>query len=244
MAPDDRPATAPEKRDASRVRVNAIYDAIRERICLLRYTPGMTLSESELAAEFGVSRTPIRRALHRLEFDGLVESRRGVGTIVTTVDLRLLKEVLALRMKLAELIGELSPLPRSDEHIATIEALLERCEALHGRRDPEEFARINMQFQAELARAIGNRPLREIATRLYFQTARIWLQLVPELDWEEEITFFCNEISDVLEVMRAGDMTAVGLVRRNHISMSLIRMSRYLSGESGGAPTSAPPDSG
>jgi len=227
---DGRPST-------SRQRVEAIYRAIRRRICLLRYPPGGTLSEAELAQEFGVSRTPVRRALHRLEFDGLVESRRGVGTIVTTVDLRSLREVYAFRIRLAELAGEISPLPQSEESLLEIADLLAQCRALHGKRDGEAFARINMTFQEHLMRSIGNRPLREVSERLYFQTARIWLQLVPEMDWEEEVAAFAAEIEGVLAAMRKGDPTATAHIRRNHIAMSLERISRYLA--AGGHPPAA-----
>lgn len=217
-------------RNASRLRFQSIYNEIRERICLLRYPPGMALSEGALAVEFGVSRTPIRRVLNRLEFEGLVESRHGVGTIVTTVDLETLSEVYALRMKLAELIGELSPVPPSDEVIAALEDLLKRCTALRTHRDPDEFSRINMEAQHELARLIGNRALHEVTIRLYNRTARIWLQLVPEMDWEQEVDVFGDELRELIRAMRAGDVRAAGYVRRNHISMSLLRMSRFLSG--------------
>jgi DNA-binding GntR family transcriptional regulator len=87
--------------------LQAIYKEIRERICLLQYPPGEMLSENALAAEFEVSRTPMRRILRLLEFEGLVISRAGVGTLVTTADLRSLREVYRLRIKLAEVIGDL-----------------------------------------------------------------------------------------------------------------------------------------
>src|SRR3546814_3282527 len=98
-------------------------DEIRERICLLTYPPGTRLSEAALAAEFGVSRTPIRRVLAHLEAGGLVESRHGVGTVVTTIDLPRLREIYALRMRLAELIGELAP-RRSEEHTSELQSLM------------------------------------------------------------------------------------------------------------------------
>jgi DNA-binding GntR family transcriptional regulator len=96
-----------EEQPKSTFRYKAIYNEIRDRICLLQYPPGMMLSENQLASEFGVSRTPIRRVLQRLEFEGLVVSKQGIGTLVTIVDLQYLKEVYALRLKLSELAGEL-----------------------------------------------------------------------------------------------------------------------------------------
>src|SRR3546814_2838391 len=65
-APAQRPSPAQE-------RFARIYHALRDRICLLEYPPGLRLSEEEIAQEFDVSRTPVRRVLARLESEGLVE---------------------------------------------------------------------------------------------------------------------------------------------------------------------------
>src|SRR5262249_45290704 len=64
----------------------AVYEEIRNRICMLRYPPGHLLHENRLAQEFGISRTPVRQVLQKLEIEGFVETRTGVGTIVTGVD--------------------------------------------------------------------------------------------------------------------------------------------------------------
>lgn len=213
---------------ASRARFHAIHEELRERICLLRYPPGTQLSESELAAEFGVSRTPLRRVLARLEFEGLVESRQGVGTLVTTVEPAELRQTFAFRMRLAELLGALDPVPATAGDVARLRALDARCRALAAAWDPAEFARLNMAFQRELSRRTGNAPLRETAERLYYRTARIWLQLVPEMDWSEEVESFAREIAEVRTALDLGDLRAVGLIRRNHISQSLLRMARHL----------------
>src|SRR3954466_8788246 len=92
-----------------RERFERIYSILRDRICLLDYAPGSHLSEEELAQEFEVSRTPVRRVLARLEAAGLVPSVHGVGTMVTDVDIEELQQVYHLRLELALLIGKLSP---------------------------------------------------------------------------------------------------------------------------------------
>ncbi|HEU4986394.1 MAG TPA: winged helix-turn-helix domain-containing protein, partial [Rhizobiaceae bacterium] len=71
------------RQEDSRQRFDRIYSALRTRICLLDYPPGMRLREEDLAEEFETSRTPIRRVLARLEDEGLLRSVHGVGTIVT-----------------------------------------------------------------------------------------------------------------------------------------------------------------
>lgn len=220
----------PTQRKAGRKRSGSIYEAIRDRICLLEYPPGMMLHEERLAAEFGVSRTPIRQALQRLEFERLVSTRNGVGTIVTGVDFKSFKDVYELRLKIAELIGEMSPRPCTAADINFVEALLGRAKKLNESEDTTEFWRINHELQHQISRHIGNHSLRWIHDLFYFQTARIWFDVVPDM-WELEVKLLCSELTEVLRAMRAGDMTALGYVRRNYIALGMIRISRYLGGQ-------------
>lgn len=205
-----------------------IYQQLRERICLLDYPPGTALSEGTLAEEFGVSRTPIRRVLQRLEFEGLVSISRGSGTIVTTVDLKSLKEVYALRLKLIELTGELAANRISAKQVEKLEALRAEVAQMEEQYDPTELGRLYNCFHDLMLGTIGNRALRQFSDQLFHQTARVWLQILPDLDWEEEVQMVVEEIGDVIEGLRAGDMQQVAQVRHRHMSMMLGRLSDYL----------------
>jgi DNA-binding GntR family transcriptional regulator len=220
---DDKPLTV------ARERFERIYGTIRDRICLLEYEPGARLAEEDLARDFGVSRTPIRRVLSRLESEGLLESRHGVGTFVTDVDFDSLAQVFQLRMELAELIGKLDPLPRSPDDLERVRSIVLRCDELLEAPQPKAYARINMDFFQELAAMTGNQPLREISERLYYLTTRIWLKSVPHLNLRDEIIVFRREVADILAAMEVGDLEAVGFIRRSHISMSVKRMQSFKS---------------
>jgi DNA-binding GntR family transcriptional regulator len=235
MSPFDEPTERPLS--MSRERFERIYKTIRDRICLLEYQPGERLGEEELAREFEVSRTPIRRVLSRLESEGLLESRHGVGTFVTDVDIDALSQVFQLRMELAVLVGKLDPIPRSEADLDRVREILARCDKLTKAPDAKVpdakvVARINMDFFQELSAMIGNAPLREISERLYYLTTRIWLKSVPHLNFKDEIIVFRREVADILAAMELGDLEAVGHIRRSHISMSVMRMKRYPDGQS------------
>lgn len=217
----------------SRERFERLYVTIRDRICLLEYQPLEHLSEEELAAEFNVSRTPIRRVLSRLEAEGLVESRHGVGTIVTSIGFETLSQVYQLRLELAILIGRLTPIPRSAEDLARIRALLARFDGLERQPDPKALSRLNMDFYQELRAMTGNIPLRDISDRLYFMTHRIWMASLPHLYLQDEIVIFRREVADILAAMEIGDLDAVGYIRRSHISMAFRRLERYAAGAAG-----------
>lgn len=67
-------------------RADEIADAIRKRICLQPQDGQHLLLEGMLADEFGVSRTPVRQALQRLAYEGLIDVRTGVGSVVSPMD--------------------------------------------------------------------------------------------------------------------------------------------------------------
>ncbi|MFL5260538.1 MAG: GntR family transcriptional regulator [Hyphomicrobiales bacterium] len=219
--------TAERPLSVSRERFERIYRTIRDRICLIEYEPGARLAEEDLAREFGVSRTPLRRVLSRLEGEGLLESRHGVGTFVIDVDLETLIPVYRLRMELAGLIGKLDPIPRTGEDLTRVKALLARCDSLIENPDPKAYARLNMDFFYELSAMTGNQPLRQISERLYFLTNRVWLKSAPRLDLVDEITVFRREVADILAAMELGDLESVGYIRRSHIAMWVRRMQRH-----------------
>ena len=219
---------------ASRERFERLYATIRDRISLLEYKPLEHLSEEELAAEFNVSRTPIRRVLSRLEAEGLVESRHGVGTIVTNISLEALSQVYQLRLELAVLIGRLDPIARSEQDLARVRDLLARFDELERHADAKALARLNMDFYQELRAMTGNAPLRDISDRLYFIAHRIWLSAVPHLNLQDEIVIFRHEVADILAAMEIGDLDAVGYIRRSHISMAFTRLQRYAASTAAG----------
>ncbi|MBN9674144.1 GntR family transcriptional regulator [Salipiger bermudensis] len=203
-----------------------LHSELRERICLLDYPPGTKLSEEALAAEFGTSRTPLRRVLARLEDEGLVESRHGIGTLVTDVDMALMAQVYDLRLHLAALAGQLDPLPVTAGVMAEIREFVTRGEVLLAAPDPRAFAALNSAYHRFGLSLTGNAPLRETAARLYYLTARIWLTSIPRMNLTSECAIFLGEMRETETALAAGDTAAAALIRRAHISMSVHRMTR------------------
>ncbi|MHA6326287.1 GntR family transcriptional regulator [Roseivivax sp. CAU 1753] len=206
-------------------RHRTLYDVLRARICLLDYPPGTKLGEEALAAEFGVSRTPLRRVLARLADEGLVDTRHGVGTLVTDVEPGELAHIYALRQELAELAGRLSPRPVTSGMISAARDFLARAEALGAAPDARAFAELNQAFFAFGLTLTANDALAEISERLYQRTARIWQLRISTLDLARECEIFAAEVRETLAALEAGDMQAAALVRRAHVSMSYHRLS-------------------
>lgn len=210
-----------------------MYNTLRERIVLGDLSPGEVLSENNLAKEFKVSRTPIRRVLQHLEYDGFVSTKHGIGTIVNPIDIIEIKELYDLRMKLSELFGVLPPIPRvSESDIRRFESFLERTLQLRSGSDFRELAHLNIEMHEVQLNQIGNRALRQIFDQLYYRSIRLWMRVLGEMNWEEEVRSLQREIEQTLEAMRNQDIYTIGLIRRNSISLSLGRIKVYLGGSS------------
>ena len=212
--------------DRATERFTLIYTQLRDRICTNRYPPGTVLSESELASEFGVSRTPVRRVLQKLSYDGLVEIRNGVGNFVTDVDTRTIADLYRLRMRMAELIGEFTSESEGAAHIPEFEKLLEQARKLEAKKDYDSLAQLNLDVVGALQNLITSEPLRDLTMTLYCRTARVWHQTLPQMDWTEEVQLVTDEIREILRSLRLGDVQGAGFVRRNFISMAFRRLAR------------------
>jgi DNA-binding GntR family transcriptional regulator len=227
MRQETKSARKKRRATAAQLRFQRLYREIRDRIILLRYQPGTVLRETDLAEEFGVSRTPIRQVLHRLQFEGLVETRNAVGTIVTGFDLESLKSAYEVRIKIGEWVGEMATRSYSEADIVDMEALLKRTERLATSRDTDEYWRIANEMHEVLGRVIDNGTLRAIYDLLYYQTARSWFEVVPAI-WERNIEYACAELTETIKSMKAGDTKGVALVRRNYIRLFLTLIDGYL----------------
>lgn len=209
-------------------RIERIYQDIRRKICLLDYAPGRVLREQDLAEEFGVSRTPIRHVLNRLAVDGLVESRQGVGTTVTTIEFKDLLDVYYVRATLAEAIGDSEPVAPAPEVFEALNGLSERCGLLSGKVNLRGFGEINIGLHSQILTIIRNRPLRETSDRLFYQTARIWFQILPRFSWDRAVLELRQEIEEVRDALTRNDLKAVGLIHRNRLSTVMILLQKVL----------------
>lgn len=212
----------------TRLTADGIYEELRERICLLELPPGTPLREQALAAEFGVSRTPVREALTMLRVDGLVVRQQGGGTSVSSVDFKSIRDVYALRRKLAELTGEflIVPLPAGIlERLGSIrDEVLEASESHDARRLGELYNRLH----ETMLDTVGNQALRIVSDRLFRQTSRLWVQLLPEMDWNEEVAILLDEIDQSSGALERGSAEELAEVRAKHLTMLLDRFNAYL----------------
>lgn len=132
------------------------YELILDAIDAGVYRPGDRMVESDLAERFGVSRTPIREALQRLETQRLL-TRDGRSLIVASLDHNQLSELYAVRAELEGLAARLAAQHAAPEEVQVLREMVEEDRSRMG--DPETLARANRRFHALIHRASHNRYL-------------------------------------------------------------------------------------
>ncbi|MGH9065415.1 MAG: GntR family transcriptional regulator [Acidimicrobiales bacterium] len=138
------------------------YDVIRQAILGGTYAPGSPLREEELAEVVGVSRTPVREALRRLDAEGLIDFYPNRGASVAAWSEHELDEIFGLRLRLEGYGARLAALAIGDEDLATLAKLADEIERSAARRDRsrlERVAELNNEFHRCVLEAGGNRRL-------------------------------------------------------------------------------------
>lgn len=131
-------------------------ETLRREIIALHLPPGAALSENELAAELGVSRTPVRESLILLQDEGLVQVYPQVGTFVALVDPDRVAEAQFIReaVECSSLRSVTLPLAAADAE-ALAQNLRHQVLAAEG-EDPEAFFALDEEFHRTLLRSAGH----------------------------------------------------------------------------------------
>src|SRR6056297_1338903 len=132
------------------------YASILEAIDVGVYRPGDRLVESDLAERFGMSRTPIREALQRLETQSLL-TRDGRSLIVASLDHNQMAELYVVRTELEGLAARLAARHATDEEVQVLQGMVQEDRALLD--DPAALSRANRRFHKQIHLASHNKYL-------------------------------------------------------------------------------------
>lgn len=138
------------------------YMILKERITRRDFKPNQKLSIPELASQLGVSRTPIRDALNRLEMEGLVKTVSKVGTFVTAIEIEDILDIIDTRLMLELWVVERLSMLSSDEldeKTKTLESILEKSTQSISQLPLGSYLRsdYNLLFHLEFIKLGGNR---------------------------------------------------------------------------------------
>jgi DNA-binding GntR family transcriptional regulator len=195
-------------------RVDDAFERLKEEIRTNRMPAGFQASEPEIALRLGMSRTPVREALIRLEADGLVElvPRRGVRVLpIRLGDMREIYDILtALEPEAAAKLAASKP---SAKDLAPLEQATSDMESALRAGDLEAWAEADDRFHLTLLDLQGNQRLKTIVSALYDQAHRV---RVVTMRMRGAPTKSTQEHRAILEHLRQGDAAATRKVFKAH----------------------------
>lgn len=178
------------------------------------YRPGDRLVESELAERFGVSRTPVREALQRLETQSMLK-RDGRSLIVATLDHNQLAELYTVRTELEALAARLAARHATPEEIRVLAGMIDEDRASLG--DPSALARANRRFHHQIHLASHNRYLVQ-QLNLVHRSMALMAGTTLAAKGRDSVTL--DEHQAIVDAIGKRDETGAEQALRRHISMA------------------------
>ncbi|MEU6868711.1 GntR family transcriptional regulator [Streptomyces sp. NPDC046876] len=203
------PAAAPAATAADRV-----YRHVKQGVLERRYEGGTLLTEGGLADAVGVSRTPVREALLRLETEGLLKLYPKKGALVLPVSVQEIADVIETRLLVEEFTVR-AAVPAPPALLERLAALLEEQRRHAAEGDLAAMTAADRCFHAEIVRTAGNQILARLYDQLRDRQLRMGVALLHA--HPERIERTLAEHAEILGALRAGDAEAAAAAVRGHV---------------------------
>ena len=192
------------------------YSLILEAIDIGIYKPGDRLVESDLADSFGVSRTPIREALQRLETQSLL-TRDGRSLIVSSLDHSQMAELYIVRAELEGLAASLAAKHATGEEVKVLQDMVSSDRKIIA--DPSALAKSNRRFHKQIHLASHNRFLIKQLDLVHRSMA---LMATTSLAADGRGPVAVEEHQAIVTAISKGDSEEASEKLRDHISIAFI----------------------
>lgn len=208
-----------------------IYEMLRAQIISFELPPGERLSRPKLAEKFGVSTSPLREAIQRLERDGFVATFRQSRTVVTHIDSGLLQQEQFLRTGIeCEIVNTLAAMPDKTA-LKKAAAIIKMQRVLI--EDPDQidlFRQLDEDFHGALFAAARQAPLHLFATERSSQMARLRTLDLPS---EGKLASVVEDHEAIIDAIHSTDRHNAIDAMRAHLSGTIARLPEIMSQHAG-----------
>ncbi|MBQ8812975.1 MAG: GntR family transcriptional regulator [Lachnospiraceae bacterium] len=178
---------------------DVVFNTLRGAILRGDLKPGQRLMEIQLANQLGVSRTPVREAIRKLELEGLVKMVPRKGAEVAQISEKHLKDVLEVRIALEELAGELACDRMTSEELEELKQINHEFLQVIESDDITAIANVDEAFHMVIYRATGNERLSQMVNALREQIYRYRLEHIKDKAGRATLVKEHEEIIQALE---------------------------------------------
>lgn len=210
----ERKPLVPIKLDSYKPLRELVFESIREAIIGGQLPPGERLMEIQLAEEMGVSRTPVREAIRKLELEGLVVMIPRKGAYVSGLSMKDISEVFEIRGALEGLAAELASERITEEELENLERHLVRIAEGIEKGDITSVVEIDTDFHAMLYTACRNQRLGQIINNLREQIQRF---RQTSLSYPGRMRLALEEHRRIVEAISARDPELARRLASEHI---------------------------
>jgi DNA-binding GntR family transcriptional regulator len=205
-----------------------VFNTLRQSILMGELKPGERLMEIKLANHLGVSRTPIREAIHKLELEGLVVMIPRKGATVSKITEKDLNDVLEVRCSLEELAVELACHKITQEEITHLKQLIiEFKEAMNG-EDVTYIAKKDVEFHDVIFAATNNKRLIQLISNLREQMYRYRLEYLKNYHNHGKLV---QEHKEIIKNLEDGNVTEAKKNIKSHIYNQAMAVSKIINKE-------------
>lgn len=205
--------------------VEEVYETLKRRIIALEYCPGQVLNEADIANEFDLSRTPVRKIFEQLKNKKLLNIIPRYGAQVAPIDFRYMKSVFEVVRELEGYATRLAVERISEEKIAELEEIVERIKNYNIETDYKAIITEDEKFHEIVFQCSDNPCLVEMLFDLHMHTERLWFYSQRDLT---SILLFYETLSDIMEALKARDVTKAEACAKKHIDDFVILIKREL----------------
>ncbi len=149
-----------------------VFEALENEILKGELERGETLSENKISARLGVSRTPVREALQRLEQEGLVKTEPGKGAVVLGISQGDLLDIYEIRIRIEGLAARYAARNITDEQIKEMRDLVELQEFFAAKNNSQNLRDLDSKFHSMIYKFCTSRILTDTLTSLHHRIER------------------------------------------------------------------------
>ena len=204
---------------------DVVFNTLRQAILTGELKPGERLMEIHLANKLGVSRTPIREAIRKLELEGLVTMIPRRGAEVAQITGKSLQDVLEVRRSLDALCAELACERISDEEIAALEAACKEFEEATYTKDARVIAAADVALHDIIIKATNNNRLVQLVNNLAEQMYRYRFEYIKDYSMHGRLV---EEHRVIFEAIRKKDKATAAAAAVTHIDNQMESIARQL----------------
>ncbi|WP_010167961.1 GntR family transcriptional regulator [Candidatus Epulonipiscium viviparus] len=203
-----------------------VFQTIRNQILWGELLPGQRLMEIQLGEKLGVSRTPIREAIRRLELEGLIVMVPRKGAYVAPFTRKDIQDVLEVRAALESLAAGLAAQRTDTRDFLKLQLVITEYEFAAAEHNIDEMIQKDVEFHEIIFSATKNDRLIQMSQNIREQVLRY---RIAYLKYEGEGTIVLSEHRKILEAIQSHDVPLASDLAMQHINTQCDAILKYLS---------------